>query len=284
MINCVINRTYFYKFSPKKETKISFSVPKNSSKTIKHNDKNIKRKKNLKENYNNKQSYEITNLSIQNTKLNNTMNRSNRNLLISKKNIVKNILGYNSINNESNSKQFSPKIIKNMKLYQKKSLILKKNEKKSLLLLKFRYLEREDDINIFYEDNGLSISKKLNMIFNLNLQNDELDKLGLLITQAINNIINMKIENNSINDFASIINLSELINESRKKKITVKFYGKNYYYFISNNEINEIVEDIYNKVNKFNKYNHKELKKEIKSSIIEIMKNTQTDYQSMQSQ
>ena len=48
------------------------------------------------------------------------MNRSNRNLLISKKNIVKNILGYNSINNESNSKQFSPKIIKNMKLYQKK--------------------------------------------------------------------------------------------------------------------------------------------------------------------
>ena len=38
------------------------------------------------------------------------------------------------------------------------------------------------------------------------------------------------------------------------------------------------------KVNKFNKYNHKELKKEIKSSIIEIMKNTQTDYQSMQSQ
>ena len=122
------------------------------------------------------------------------------------------------------------------------------------------------------------------MIFNLNLQNNELDKLGLLITQAINNIINMKIENNSINDFASIINLSELINESRKKKITVKFYGKNYYYFISSNEINEIVEDIYNKVNKFNKYNHKELKKEIKSSIIEIMKNTQTDYQSMQSQ
>ena len=65
MINCVINKTYFYKYSPNQDNKISYPVPRNSSNSIQQNEKKIKKEKNeyLKDNANIKQSNEITTTS-----------------------------------------------------------------------------------------------------------------------------------------------------------------------------------------------------------------------------
>ena len=284
MINCVINKTYFYKYSPNQDNKISYPVPRNSSNSIQQNEKKIKKEKNeyLKDNANIKQSNEITTSSYQNTKVNNKMKKrnphykSNKNLLISKESIIKNILGHDlKFNNENNLRSFSPKTIRNIKLSQKNSLILNRIDE-PLLILKFKYFDHEDEINIYYDDDGLIISEKINSIFHLNLKKDELQKLGLLITSEINNIIEVRNKNNSINNFGCIIDLSNLIKNSRKKKITMKFNGKSYYYFINNciEDINLIVDDIFKKVNKFNQYNQKDLKQEITLSIIGMIKNT----------
>ena len=283
MINCVINKTYFYKYSPNQDNKIPYPVPRNSSSSIKQNDKKIKSKKieYIKDNANTKQSSEMTTSSYQNTKINNKMKknphyRSNKNLLISKESIIKNILGHDlKSNNENNLRSFSPKTIRNLKLSQKNSLILNRIDK-PLLILKFKYLENEEEINIYYDDDGLNISEKINSIFHLNLKKDEVQKLGLLITNEINNIIEIRNQNNSINNYGCVIDLSNLIKNSRKKKITMKFNGKSYYYYISNciDDINLIVDDIFKKVNKFNQYNQKDLKKEIAFSIIGMINNT----------
>ena len=114
MINCVINKTYFYKYSPNQDNKIPYPVPRNSSSSIKQNDKKIKKKKieYLKDNTNTKQSSEMTTSSYNNTKVNNKMKknphyRSNKNLLISKESIIKNILGHDlKSNNENNLRSF----------------------------------------------------------------------------------------------------------------------------------------------------------------------------------
>ena len=110
----------------------------------------------------------------------------------------------------------------------------------------------------------------------MNLKKDEVQKLGLLITNEINNIIEIRNQNNSINNYGCVIDLSNLIKNSRKKKIKMKFNGKSYYYYISNciEDINLIVDDIFKKVNKFNQYNQKDLKKEIAFSIIGMINNT----------
>ena len=283
MINCVINKTYFYKYSPNQDNKIPYPVPRNSSSSIKQNDKKIKSKKieYIKDNANTKQSSEMTTSSYQNTKINNKMKknphyRSNKNLLISKESIIKNILGHDlKSNNENNLRSFSPKTIRNLKLSQKNSLILNRIDK-PLLILKFKYLENEEEINIYYDDDGLNISEKINSIFHLNLKKDEVQKLGLLITNEINNIIEIRNQNSSINNYGCVIDLCNLIKNSRKKKITMKFNGKSYYYYISNciEDINLIVDDIFKKVNKFNQYNQKDLKKEIAFSIIGMINNT----------
>ena len=235
----------------------------------------------IKDNANTKQSSEMTTSSYQNTKINNKMKknphyRSNKNLLISKESIIKNILGHDlKSHNENNLRSFSPKTIRNLKLSQKNSLILNRIDK-PLLISKFKYLENEEEINIYYDDDGLNISEKINSIFHLNLKKDEVQKLGLLITNEINNIIEIRNQNNSINNYGCVIDLSNLIKNSRKKKITMKFNGKSYYYYISNciDDINLIVDDIFKKVNKFNQYNQKDLKKEIAFSIIGMINNT----------
>jgi len=283
MINCVINKTYFYKYSPNQDNKIPYPVPRNSSSSIKQNDKKIKSKKieYIKDNANTKQSSEMTTSSYQNTKINNKMKknphyRSNKNLLISKESIIKNILGHDlKSNNENNLRSFSPKTIRNLKLSQKNSLILNRIDK-PLLILKFKYLENEEEINIYYDDDGLNISEKINSIFHLDLNKDEIQKLGLLITHEINNIIDIRNKNISINNYGCVIDLNNLIKNCRKKKITMKFNGKSYYYYINNciEDINLIVDDICKKVNKFNQYNQKDLKQEIAISIIGMMKNT----------
>ena len=283
MINCVINKTYFYKYSPNQDNKIPYPVPRNSSSSIKQNDKKIKKKKieYLKDNTNTKQSSEMTTSSYNNTKVNNKMKknphyRSNKNLLISKESIIKNILGHNSKSNiENNMRSFSPKSIRNLKLSQKSSLILNRIDE-PILILKFNYLNCEEEINIYYDDDGLNISEKINSIFHFDLKKDEILKLGLLITHEINNIIDIRNKNISINNYGCVIDLNNLIKNCRKKKITMKFNGKSYYYYINNciEDINLIVDDICKKVNKFNQYNQKDLKQEIAISIIGMMKNT----------
>ena len=96
-----------------------------------------------------------------------------------------------------------------------------------------------------------------------------------MISQYINTFIDLKTKNNDLNKFGVVINLMEIINKCRKKKITAKFNGKCYNYFISNSidDINEIVEDIFKKINKYNQYKDKDLKDEIKLSILNMMKN-----------
>ena len=225
MINCVINKTYFYKYSPNQDNKIPYPVPRNSSSSIKQNDKKIKKKKieYLKDNTNTKQSSEMTTSSYNNTKVNNKMKsnphyRSNKNLLISKESMIKNILGHNSKSNiENNMRSFSPKSIRNLKLSQKSSLILNRIDE-PILILKFNYLNCEEEINIYYDDDGLNISEKINSIFHLDLNKDEIQKLGLLITHEINNIIEIRNKNISINNYGCVIDLSNLIKNCRKKK------------------------------------------------------------------
>lgn len=282
MINCIINKTsYICKSSPIKENKILFPVPTNSLCNIKQNDKTNKNKKTeyLKENTNTKHSSEITTSSNQNTKINNTMkiyphHKSNKNFFHSKDNIIKNIFDNNLSNDKNNIKFFHPSTIRNVKMNQKKSLVFQ-TINKPLLMLKFKYLNNEENINVFYDDDGLIIAEKVNSIFNLYLNLFELEKLGLMISQYINTFIDLKAKNNDLNKFGVVINLMEIINKCRKKKITAKFNGKCYNYFISNSidDINEIVEDIFKKINKYNQYKDKDLKDEIKLSILNMMKN-----------
>ena len=144
-----------------------------------------------------------------------------------------------------------------------------------LLILKFQYLNNEQKINVFLNDDGLKIAAKINSIFNLNLNEYELEKCGLIITEYINYFIDIKSKNKELNNFGVIINLKEIINKFRKNIIKVAFKGRYYNYLInySTDEINEVVEDIFKKINKNNIYKHNELKQEIKLSILTIMNN-----------
>ena len=283
MINYIINKTsYICKSSPIQENKILYPVPTNSLCNIKQNNKKnkIKRIEYFKENTNTKHSSEITSSSNQNTKINNKSMKgfrrykSNKNLFKSRDNfIIKNIFENNLSHDKNNVKFFHPNTIRNIKVNQKKSIIFNPISK-ALLLLKLKYYNIEKEISIFYDDNGLNIAEKINSIFKLYLNNFEIEKLGLIITQYINSFIDIKSKNNEIDNFGVVINLKEIINKLRKKRIIAKFNGKYYCYFINNinEEVNEIVDDISKKINKYNQYNHKDLKQEIKLSIINMMK------------
>ena len=289
MINYIINKTsYICKSSPIQDNKILYPVPTNSLCNIKQNNKKnkIKSFEYFKENTNTKHSSEITSSSNQNTKINNNSikgfrrYKSNKNLFKSKDNfIIKNIFDNNLSNDKNNVKFFHPNTIRNIKVNQKKSIIFNPIISKPLLLLKFKYDNIEEEISIFYDDNGLNIAEKINSIFKLYLNNFEIENVGLIITQYINNFIDIKSKNNEIDNFGVVINLKEIINKLRKKKIIAKFNGKYYCYIINNinEEVNEIVEDIFKKINKYNQYNHKDLKQEIKLSIINMMKRSQSE-------
>jgi len=288
MINYIINKTsYICKSSPIQDNKILYPVPTNSLCNIKQGNKNnkIKRIEYFKENNNTKHSSEITSSSNQNIKINNNSMKgfrrykSNKNLFKSRDNfIIKNILESNLNNDKNNVKFFHPNTIRNIKVNQKKSIIFNPISK-PLLLLKFKYYNIEEEIGIYYDDNGLNIAEKVNSIFKLYLNNFEIEKLGLLITQYINNFIDIKSKNNEIDNFGVVINLQEIINKLRKKKIIAKFNRKHYCYIINNlnEDINEIADDIFKKINKYNQYNHKDLKQEIKLSIIKMMKRSHSE-------
>ena len=285
MFNCIINKSsYFNKSTPMFESKILYPVPTNSLSNIKPNEKTkkIKSIEYLKENANTKHSSEITTSSNQNTKINNTMkiysrDKSNKNLLNSKENIIKHLFR-NNPKNYQNLKFFCPNTFRNTKINQKKSIVFNSIDK-PLLILKFQYLDYEKNISVFLNDDGLKIAVKINSIFNLNLKECELEKCGLIITKYINKFIDLKRKNKEINSFGAVIDLKEIINKCRKKKITAEFNGRYYCYFITNSieEINEITEDIFKKLNKQNKYNQNNLKKEIKSSILNIINKSQSE-------
>ena len=283
MFNCIINNksTYLYKSTPNFENQILYPVPTNSLNNIKSKDKSKKKKRidYIKENTNTKHSSEITTSSNQNTKVNNTMKiyhniKKNKNILYSTDNLINNIFE-NKINiNQKNIKSIYPNKIRNSKLNQKQFFTFNQIDS-PLLILKFQYLNNEQKINVFLNDDGLKIAVKINSIFNLNLNAFELEKCGLIITEYINYFIDIKSKNNEVNNFGVIINLKEIVNKCRKKKIKIEFKGRYYNYYISNSidEINEVVEDIFKKINKNNKYKHNDLKQEIKLSILTIMNN-----------
>ena len=283
MFNCIINNksTYLYKSTPNFENQILYPVPTNSLNNIKSKDKSKKKKRidYIKENTNTKHSSEITTSSNQNTKVNNTMKiyhniKKNKNILYSTDNLINNIFE-NKINiNQKNIKSIYPNKIRNSKLNQKQFFTFNQIDS-PLLILKFQYLNNEQKINVFLNDDGLKIAVKINSIFNLNLNEFELEKCGLIITEYINYFIDIKSKANEINNFGAIINLKEIVNKCRKKKIKIEFKGRYYNYYINNStdEINEVVEDIFKKINKNNIYKHNELKQEIKLSILTIMNN-----------
>ena len=283
MFNCIINNksTYLYKSTPNFENQILYPVPTNSLNNIKSKDKSKKKKRidYIKENTNTKHSSEITTSSNQNTKVNNTMKiyhniKKNKNILYSTDNLINNIFE-NKINiNQKNIKSIYPNKIRNSKLNQKQFFTFNQIDS-PLLILKFQYLNNEQKINVFLNDDGLKIAVKINSIFNLNLNEFELEKCGLIITEYINYFIDIKSKNHELNNFGVIINLKEIINKFRKNIIKVAFKGRYYNYLINNStdEINEVVEDIFKKINKNNKYKHNDLKQEIKLSILTIMNN-----------
>ena len=283
MFNCIINNksTYLYKSTPNFENQILYPVPTNSLNNIKSKDKSKKKKRidYIKENTNTKHSSEITTSSNQNTKVNNTMkiyhnNKNNKNFLYSKDNIIKNIFDQKINNSQKYKKSIYPNKNRNEKINQKQLYTFNQIDS-PLLILKFQYLNNEQKINVFLNDDGLKIAVKINSIFNLNLNEFELEKCGLIITEYINYFIDIKSKNNELNNFGVIINLKEIINKFRKNIIKVAFKGRYYNYLInySTDEINEVVEDIFKKIKKNNIYKHNELKQEIKLSILTIMNN-----------
>lgn len=221
MFNCIINNksTYLYKSTPNFENQILYPVPTNSLNNIKSKDKSKKKKRidYIKENTNTKHSSEITTSSNQNTKVNNTMKiyhniKKNKNILYSTDNLINNIFE-NKINiNQKNIKSIYPNKIRNSKLNQKQFFTFNQIDS-PLLILKFQYLNNEQKINVFLNDDGLKIAVKINSIFNLNLNEFELEKCGLIITEYINYFIDIKSKNNKINNFGTIINLKKIMNK-----------------------------------------------------------------------
>ena len=58
----------------------------------------------------------------------------------------------------------------------------------------------------------MDIAVKINSIFNLNLNENELEKFRLIIIENINYFIDIKSKNNKINNFGTIINLKKIMN------------------------------------------------------------------------